>query len=317
MKLKSNLSLKGSIISLVAILAISGTTTSATFAQERSIYRNNSLQGRHDDRNMRQEFRATLGAYIESDINMEEAVRYEFGPDFRLAEWNDIKQIRDIDRWIVSTKLIPGRKYFVQRNGRFIQSGNRVYFFLFSPNGRVPAGFLVHDKFAGKFFLGSWYGDYCHILASKGESYRDDMRRDDPPRGDNRYGGRGDNDRNRPGDMWGGLSVTLNRYSDRMNLDEQIRNEYRGKYEIADWEDLKRIRDIDKWAFANKLENGQTAFIARNGKLKYSNTRYYFVHYSPNGKLPAGFLVHDKIGGKLFLGSWSGVERCAIVKEVR
>lgn len=301
MKLKTNQFLKGAIISLIAIFAISG-ITSATFAQERSVYRNNSLQDRHDDRNMRQEFRATIGAYIETDINMDEAVRYELGPDFRLAEWNDIKQIRDIDRWIVSTKLIPGRKYFVQRNGRFMQSGNRVYFFLFSPNGRVPAGFLVHDKFAGKFFLGSWYGDYCHILASKGESYRDDMRRDDPPRGDNGFGG---------------LSVTLNRYSDRMDLDEQIGREYRGKYVIADWEDLKRIRDIDEWAFANKMENGQTAFIARNGKLKYSSTRYYFVHYAPNGKLPAGFLVHDKIGGKLFLGSWSGVERPAIVKEVR
>ena len=315
MKLKTNLSLKKAIISLVVFFAISG-ASSTTFAQERSIYRNNSLQGRHDDRNMRQEFRATIGAYIEKDINIDEAVKYEFGPDFRLAEWNDIKKIIDIDRWIVSTKLIPGRKYFVQRNGRFIQSGNRVYFFLFSPNGRVPAGFLVHDKFAGKFFLGSWYGDYCHILASKGESYRDDMRRDDPPRGDNGSEGRGENDRNRPGE-WGGIRVTMDRYSDRVDLNEQIRRDFRSKCEIADWEDLKRIRDIDEWAFANKLQSGQTAFIARNGKLKYSNTRYYFVHYAPNGKLPAGFLVHEKIGGKLFLGSWSGVERPAIVKEVR
>ncbi len=276
-------------------------------------YHNNSLQDRHDDRDMRQEFRASIGAYIEKDINIDEVVKYEFGPDFRLAEWNDIKQIRDIDKWIFSTKLIPGRKYFVKCNGRFIQSGSRVYFFLFSPNGRVPSGFLVHDKYAGKLFLGSWYGDYCHILASNGESYRDDMRRDDPPRGDNDFR---DDDRNHPGDM-GGLNVTLNRYSDRMDLDEQIRREFRGKCVIADWEDLKRIRNIDDWAFANKLRSGQTAFIARNGKLKYSSTRHYFVHYAPDGKLPAGFLAHDRIGGKLFLGSWYGVERCAIVKDVR
>ncbi len=316
MKLNTNQILKGAIISLVAFFTISG-TTSAAFAQERSIYRNNSLQDRHDERNMRQEFRATVGAYIEQDVDINEVVKYEFGPDFRLAEWNDIKHIKDIDRWIVSTKLIPGRKYFVQRNGRFIQSGNRVYFFLFLPNGRVPAGFLVQDKFAGKLFLGSWSGDYCHILASKGTSSRDDMRRDDPPRGDHWSGDNRDNDRNRPGDMWGGISVTKERYSDRLDLNEQVRRDFRGKCEIADWEDLKRIRDIDEWAFANKLKSGQTAFIARKGKLKYSNTRYYFVHYAPNGKLPAGFMVHDKIGGKLFLGSWSGVERPAIVKEVR
>lgn len=296
MKLKTNLFFKGAVISLVAFLTISGTST-VTIAQERGMYRNNPQQERHDDRNMRQEFRASIGAYIEKDINIDEAVTYEFGPDFRLAEWNDIKQIRDIDRWIYSTRLIPGRKYYVKNNGRFIQSGSRVYFFFFSPNGRVPSGFLVHDKIAGKLFLGSWYGDYCHILASKGNSYRDD-------------------DRNRPGDM-GGLNVTLNRYSDRMDLDEQIRREFRGKCVIADWEDLKRIRNIDDWAFANKLDYGQTAFIARNGKLKYSSTRYYFVHYAPDGKLPAGFLAHDRIGGKLFLGSWSGVERPAIVKELR
>ena len=271
MKLKSNLSLKGSIISLVAILAISGTTTSATFAQERSIYRNNSLQGRHDDRNMRQEFRATLGAYIESDINMEEAVRYEFGPDFRLAEWNDIKQIRDIDRWIVSTKLIPGRKYFVQRNGRFIQSGNRVYFFLFSPNGRVPSGFLVHDMFAGKFFLGSWYGDYCHILASKGESYRDDMRRDDPPRGDNGSEGRGENDRNRPGE-WGGIRVTMDRYSDRVDLNEQISQTQSQKGSVEDF--LAAFEKLPETLTAFSLDafNALTDYLTVNSEGDISVT---------------------------------------------
>lgn len=325
--LKTILKLKGMLIPVVICIMImtlgaavtaSAQTRNPQNNQQNSVdqgkYRNNSLQGRHDDRDMRQEFRASIGAYIESDINIEEVVKYEFGPDFRLAEWNDIKQIRDIDRWIFSTKLIPGRKYFVKNNGRFIQSGSRVYFFLFSPNGRVPSGFLVHDKFAGKLFLGSWYGDYCHILASSGESYRDDMRRDDPPRGHNDSG---DNDRTRPGIVRGGISVTIDRFGDRMDLNEKIRKDSRGKCEIADWEDLKQISDIDEWAFANKLRSGQTAFIARNGKLKFSSTRYYFVHYAPDGKLPAGFLAHDRIGGKLFLGSWYGVERPAIVKELR
>lgn len=113
------------------------------------------------------------------------------------------------------------------------------------------------------------------------------------------------------------IKITYKTYSETINMEEAIHQEFTGKCAIADWADLKAIRNIDGWISCVKLNRDQTFMLTRNGKFTSMGNRQYFVLYSPMGQLPTGFLVHDKINNKLFLGSWYGVRRQILVKDYR
>jgi hypothetical protein len=196
----------------------------------------------------------------------------------------------------------------VTRNGNPIFSGKRQYNVQYFPNGRVPAGFLIHDKIDNKLFLGSWYGLNANILAVKTENRRDegvrnDIRRDDVRRDDV--------------SEFGGLKLTMNSYSERDNLDQIVRDEFHGRSSIADWNDLKAIPNIDRWISRMDLHRGQTFFVTRNGKNIFILKRQYFVLYSPSGRIPSDFIVIDKINNQLFLGSQIGERRPILVRDFR
>ena len=98
-------------------------------------------------------------------------------------------------------------------------------------------------------------------------------------------------------------------------MKDAIRKEFRGECEIADWNDVKRIPNINAWISSMRLKQGQTFMVTKSGKFTYGDKRQYFVLYSPYGELPMGFQIHDKIANKLFLGSWYGEPRQVLVKD--
>ena len=100
-------------------------------------------------------------------------------------------------------------------------------------------------------------------------------------------------------------------------LKNAIQKAFYGEFQVADWNDLKALKNIDKWISYRKLKDGQTFMVTRNGKYTYGDDRQYFVLYSSGGRPPAGFLVHDRISNKLFLGSWFGEPRQVLIKERR
>lgn len=109
------------------------------------------------------------------------------------------------------------------------------------------------------------------------------------------------------------FNLTSGTYSEKADLNRAVLNEFGPGFAVADWNDLKAIPNIDAWIAWMRLRNGQTFMVQVNGKFRYSGDRQYFVHFSTTGKPPAGFLVHDKISNKLFLGSWFGEKRNILV----
>jgi hypothetical protein len=237
----------------------------------------------------------TSETYSET-INMQNAIRHEFGDKSSIADWSDLQAIRNIDAWISCMGLQKGETFFLTKNNNFTFRENRHYFVLYSPNGKLPLGFLAHDQIDNKLFLGSWYGVKRNILAIRNNTYIDDNKRN-------------------KSHHYVDLKITYKQYNETENLNEAIRYEFHGRCFIADWIDLKSLSNIDAWIAFMNLQRNQTFFLTRNGNFTFNGNRHYFVLYSPNGQLPFGFLAHDQIDNKLFLYSWYGIKRQVLIKE--
>ena len=252
----------------------------------------------------------TSGTYSEK-ANIKNVIRQEFGGNVSIADWKDLKEIPNINGWISCMHLQRGQSFMVTRNGLFIFQEKRHYNVQYFPNGKVPAGFMVHDNIDNKLFLGSWYGLKINILVIKKETGRNDVsgnngRRNENPGNDAR--------RNESSDFTE-YRLTEKSFSEKQDLEQVVNREYQGKCIIADWNDLKSIPNIDRWINKMNLQRDVTFFVTKNGKLNFSPTRQFFVLYSPSGRLPAGFAAHERIDNKLFLGSWYGVRRPILVKD--
>jgi hypothetical protein len=106
--------------------------------------------------------------YPETD-DLSQKVKDEFGDEYSIADWNDIKNISNIDDWVVCMGLKHDDTFMVTRDGNYISSGNRQYYVHYSTDGVPYSGFAVHDK-VGDFYLGSWYGISMNILAKNGST---------------------------------------------------------------------------------------------------------------------------------------------------
>lgn len=113
------------------------------------------------------------------------------------------------------------------------------------------------------------------------------------------------------------LTTHIFREEGSLHLKNAIQKAFYGEFQVADWNDLKALKNINKWISYRRLQDGQTFMVTRNGKYTYGDDRQYFVLYSSGGRPPAGFLVHDRISNKLFLGSWFGEPRQVLIKERR
>jgi len=111
------------------------------------------------------------------------------------------------------------------------------------------------------------------------------------------------------------LLLSTGTHSEKINLNTLVERDLGPGHSIADWNDLKSIRDIDAWIRCLGLQNGQSFMVTRNGMFRLNNgSRQFFVRYAPNG-VPSNFAVHDKIGDKLFLGSWYDLNQKILVRE--
>jgi len=107
----------------------------------------------------------TAGKYKETD-DLNTKIKNDLGNSYSIADWNDLKNISDLDSWINCMNLNHDDQFMVTRNGNYIHSGSRQYYVHYSTDGLPYSGFAVHDKI-GNFYLGSWYGLTMNVLAKK------------------------------------------------------------------------------------------------------------------------------------------------------
>ena len=105
----------------------------------------------------------TNGTYPETD-DLNQKAKDEFGDSYVIADWNDLKNMTNLDDWISCMNLKHDDTFFTTRDGNYIYSSNRQYFVHYSTDGVPYSGFAVHDQ-VGDFYLGSWYGISMNILA--------------------------------------------------------------------------------------------------------------------------------------------------------
>jgi len=110
------------------------------------------------------------------------------------------------------------------------------------------------------------------------------------------------------------VKISDEKYSETEDLSKKIKLDYGYNFTIVDWDDLKDIPNINAWIDHMNLKENQTFFVAKGGKYFYGNKRQYYIHYSPKGKPYSGFLAHDQIGNKLFLGSWYNLNMNILLK---
>lgn len=145
----------------------------ATAAESSNENLQSSIQEAQDELNQGgglNEFKITLYKYSETE-NLEQAVLNEFGNNYRIADWNDIKNLEgnvNLENWADNLGISGDTKsLMVVRNGEHFYSGNRHYF-IARHDHTVPSGFLVHANVDNHFIdLGSWYGMNMRVLCKK------------------------------------------------------------------------------------------------------------------------------------------------------
>jgi len=113
-------------------------------------------------------FKVTTGFYPET-IDLDSIAISEFGPSYRLADWNDLVSYSgDIEALANSIGILSEpdslNDCYVKKNGDRWYSLTRHYF-IQRHDGTVPGGWLVHDTIDDHFIdLGSWYGMSKRVL---------------------------------------------------------------------------------------------------------------------------------------------------------
>jgi hypothetical protein len=99
---------------------------------------------------------AATSSSVAHNADMEAAVIAELGPQYRVADWNDIVSYYDSGSDMsLLTEVITSRMW-VYRNGAKYYSSSRHYFINLS-NHSTPSGFLVHAHIDNHLIdLGSW-----------------------------------------------------------------------------------------------------------------------------------------------------------------
>mmetsp|Transcript_24661 Transcript_24661/g.50014 ORF Transcript_24661/g.50014 Transcript_24661/m.50014 type:complete len:178 (-) Transcript_24661:52-585(-) len=110
-----------------------------------------------------------------------------------------------------------------------------------------------------------------------------------------------------------GMSVTQDKYSDQDNQDDFVRMTTGGRYEVAEWSDLKaHYAAVGKEQFCKDLQlershkhNEKLVFVNCDGESHLDDSRRKFFVQRFDREVPGGWLAHDVIDdGMICLGSW-------------
>lgn len=112
------------------------------------------------------DFKITSGKYNERE-DLDQAIRMEFGDQYRLADWNDIRLFStNIEKWADSIGLVTGEEnsLLISNYGYRIWLSRQYYISRF--NHAKPGNYLAHESINDDFVcLGSWTGMNNHVLA--------------------------------------------------------------------------------------------------------------------------------------------------------
>ncbi len=110
-------------------------------------------------------FLLTKGQYAETE-NLNTRIQSEFGENYSIADWADLKAISNINDWISCIGLSEDQTFLLTKNGANFYNVNRHYYVHYSSDGIPYSGFSIHDQIGG-LYLGSWYGITMNVLAKK------------------------------------------------------------------------------------------------------------------------------------------------------
>ena len=114
-------------------------------------------------------FKASRRAHSEKD-DLEELIMTEFGPDYRVADWDDIRRYADvIEEWAKEVGLPKGenKSFLISQNGSRFWQGRRHYYVSRFDHDK-PGHYLAHDNLKDDYLcLGSWYDLQMRVLAIK------------------------------------------------------------------------------------------------------------------------------------------------------
>ena len=106
------------------------------------------------------------------------------------------------------------------------------------------------------------------------------------------------------------FKVTTGMYSDTVDLNQAVKNEFGNEYRVADWNDIKNYNggNTQYWANGIGMNHGDYYFVTWNGQSFYGGNRHYFITRF-DGTVDSNYLVHDQLGNNLItLGSWYGIQ---------
>lgn len=111
------------------------------------------------------DFRITSENYNQKD-NLEEAVKEEFGPEYKIADWQDILANKDnIELIIKQTQWKKDETFLVTCNGCHLFEGSERHYLVARFDHKIPKSYLAHDNIDNNLVsLGSWYGLKTRIL---------------------------------------------------------------------------------------------------------------------------------------------------------
>ena len=112
------------------------------------------------------------------------------------------------------------------------------------------------------------------------------------------------------------FAITTDKYSETVDLEQIVMDEFGSNYRIATWDDL--INYYDDGGTAVDFEENLTgsAMITYNGSHWYRSTRHYFysISHRPGQTPHSGYLSDANIDNHEFdLGSWYGLNQHILV----
>ena len=121
--------------------------------------------------------------YTSDSVEHSEAaasIRQEFGEDWVVADWNDLKSLWSLHQAELKEFFPFGARVNVDGNAQWGSSGR--WYFVEDHGGSKPANFLAHDELGGhELSLGSWFFDEAHYLAIESSEEEEETDEEEGP----------------------------------------------------------------------------------------------------------------------------------------